>query len=70
MSLEAFIIIILVIVLIVVMSGHIYIIHTQTTNKSIPSPPNNFSSCHGDPYGCCPNTQVPKLNMIGSNCRP
>jgi len=70
MGLEIIIIVILVILLIIVMSGHIYIIETKTNQNTSQTPSEtNFSYCHGDPYGCCPNTQIPKLNVFGSNCR-
>ena len=63
MNLETGIIIILLIILVIVLSGHIYIIYTKP-----PPPPED--NCYGNKYGCCPNSQIPKLNEIGSNCKP
>lgn len=29
----------------------------------------NTSGCRDTGYGCCPYSEIPKLNEIGSNCR-
>jgi hypothetical protein len=27
-----------------------------------------IGGCAGTKYGCCPNSQIPKLNYLGTNC--
>jgi len=27
-----------------------------------------IGGCAGTKYGCCPNSQIPKLNALGTNC--
>jgi hypothetical protein len=27
-----------------------------------------IGGCAGTRYGCCPNSQIPKLNALGTNC--
>ena len=71
MELEIIIIVLLTIILFIVLSGHIYVVHKNSIQPVIDNTeePVNIGGCAGTRYGCCPNTQIPKLNMIGSNCR-
>ena len=34
----------------------------------VPAPQPSIGGCSGTKYGCCPYSQAPKLNIIGSNC--
>ena len=62
MNLGAIVIMILLIILIVLLYNHVYFV-SVTQSAQVPQ-------CENDPYGCCPNTQIPKLNAVGSNCMP
>lgn len=33
-----------------------------------PTPPKPVGGCAGTRYGCCPNTQTPRIDAKGSNC--
>ena len=33
-----------------------------------PRPPKPIGGCSGTRYGCCPNSQTPKIDQNGSNC--
>ena len=38
-------------------------------NTPPPGPgPKQSGNCIGSTYGCCPNTQTPRINQTGSNC--
>jgi hypothetical protein len=70
--LEIIIIALLVIILVIVLTGHIIVV---TKPSPVPSPtpqptpqPASIGGCAGTRYGCCPYSQAPKLNEIGSNC--
>lgn len=70
MDLQFIIVAILVIILIIVLSTHIFII-SKPVPVPVPVPvpnPNPIGGCAGTRYGCCPYSQIPKLNEIGSNC--
>ena len=69
MDLQFIIVSILVIILIIVLSRHIFII-SKPVPVPVPVPtPNPIGGCAGTRYGCCPYSQIPKLNAIGSNCQ-
>lgn len=39
------------------------------TNSPTNGPTNQpIGGCAGTRYGCCPNSQIPKLNALGTNC--
>lgn len=74
-SLEIIIIALLVIILAIVLAGHIIVISKIVPSplpprpQPGPAPQPLIGGCAGTRYGCCPNSQIPKLNEIGSNCR-
>jgi hypothetical protein len=35
-----------------------------------PNPKPLIGGCGGTQYGCCPNNKTPKIDYIGSNCKP
>jgi hypothetical protein len=76
-GLEIMIVILLIVILFIVLTGHIYIVgqpNIQPTPTPTPTPrprPNPkklIGGCEGTRYGCCPYSEIPKLNEIGSNC--
>ena len=78
-GLEIMIVILLLVILFIVLTGHIYIIAQpniqptptppQPTPQPKPKPNQLIGGCEGTRYGCCPYSEIPKLNDIGSNCR-
>ena len=73
--LEIIIIALLVIILGIVLAGHVIVVTKPVpvpvpvpTPAPTPAPQPSIGGCAGTRYGCCPYTQVPKLNEIGSNC--
>jgi len=72
-GLEIMIVVLLLVILFIVLTGHIYIV-TQPSIQPTPTPqpkpkPNQLiGGCEGTRYGCCPYSEIPKLNEIGSNC--
>jgi hypothetical protein len=74
-GLEIMIVILLIVILFIVLTGHIYIVgqpNIQPTPTPTPTPRPNpkklIGGCEGTRYGCCPYSEIPKLNEIGSNC--
>ena len=74
-GLEIMIVILLIVILFIVLTGHIYIVgqpNIQPTPTPTPRPRPNptklIGGCEGTRYGCCPYSEIPKLNEIGSNC--
>ena len=74
-GLEIMIVILLIVILFIVLTGHVYIVgqpNIQPTPTPIPNPRPNpkklIGGCEGTRYGCCPYSEIPKLNEIGSNC--
>jgi hypothetical protein len=77
-GLEIMIVVLLLVILFIVLTGHIYIVaqpNIQPTPTPQPTPQPKPKSnqliggCEGTRYGCCPYSEIPKLNEIGSNCR-
>jgi hypothetical protein len=66
------IIVLLLVILFVVLTGHIYIVAQPQTPVPQPKPTPKrkpvIGGCEGTRYGCCPYSEIPKLNEIGSNC--
>jgi len=66
--LELMIIILLFLVLFILMSQQ-----PQPMPAPAPAPAQKHkkstSGCKDTGYGCCPYSEIPKLNEIGSNCR-
>jgi hypothetical protein len=71
MDLANVIIILLLVVLIIVFLSNIVVINNP--NPPIPPPKPKpkplIGGCKGTRYGCCPNSNIAKLNRIGTNCR-
>jgi hypothetical protein len=74
-GLEIMIVILLIVILFIVLTGHIYIVgqpNIQPTPTPTPRPRPNpkklIGGCEGTRYGCCPYSEIPKLNEIVSNC--
>lgn len=74
-GLEIMIVILLIVILFIVLTGHVYIVgqpDIQPTPTPTPTPRPNpkklIGGCEGTRYGCCPYSEIPKLNEIGSNC--
>jgi hypothetical protein len=78
-GLEIMIVVLLLVILFIVLTGHIYIV-AQPNIQPIPTPPQPMpqpkpkpnqllGGCEGTRYGCCPYSEIPKLNEIGSNCK-
>lgn len=78
-GLEIMIVVLLLIILFIVLTGHIYIVAqpniqpiptTMPEPKPKPTPKSDkkIGGCEGTRYGCCPYSEIPKLNEIGSNC--
>jgi hypothetical protein len=65
--LEIIIIALLVIILVIVLTGHVIVV-TKPVPVPNPAPQPSIGGCAGTRYGCCPYSQAPKLNEIGSNC--
>ena len=38
------------------------------TPQPKPKPNQLIGGCEGTRYGCCPYSEIPKLNEIGTNC--
>jgi len=77
-GLEIMIVVLLLVILFIVLTGHIYIVAQpniqptptpQPTPQPKPKPNQLIGGCEGTRYGCCPYSEIPKLNEIGSNCR-
>jgi len=78
MDYQIIIIVLLVIILVIVLAGHILVVHVPSLQQyTLPTPIKPviiqphikpMGGCAGTKYGCCPNSQIPKLNVIGSNC--
>jgi hypothetical protein len=81
-GLEIMIVVLLLAILFIVLTGHVYIIKqpastdlpiknpdTPPVPKPIVKPNKKIGGCEGTRYGCCPYSEIPKLNEIGSNCR-
>ena len=75
-GLEIMIVILLIVILFIVLTGHVYIVgqpNIQPTPTPSPNPRPNpkklIGGCEGTRYGCCPYSEIPKLNEIGTNCR-
>jgi hypothetical protein len=78
-GLEIVIVVLLLIILFIVLTGNIYIV-AQPNIQPIPTPmpepkpkpsqksDKKIGGCDGTRYGCCPYSEIPKLNEIGSNC--
>lgn len=66
--LELMIIVLLFLVLFILMSQQ-----PQPMPAPMPAPAQKHkkstSGCRDTGYGCCPYSEIPKLNEIGSNCR-
>lgn len=68
--LEVTIIVLLLLVLFILLSHQ-----SQPIPVPIPAPApdqkhkKSTSGCKDTGYGCCPYSEIPKLNEIGSNCR-
>jgi hypothetical protein len=74
-GLEIMIVVLLIVILFIVLTGHVYIVgqpNIQPTPTPSPNPRPNpkklIGGCEGTRYGCCPYSEIPKLNEIGSNC--
>lgn len=70
-GLEIMIVILLIVILFIVLTGHVYIVgqpNIQPTPTPRPNPKKLIGGCEGTRYGCCPYSEIPKLNEIGSNC--
>jgi hypothetical protein len=74
-GIEIMIVVLLLVILFIVLTGHIYIIAQPVQNpQPVPTPqpkpkPNQLiGGCEGTRYGCCPYSEIPKLNEIGTNC--
>ena len=74
-GIEIMIVVLLLVILFIVLTGHIYIISQPNIHPIPPLPRpepksnNLIGGCEGTRYGCCPYSEIPKLNEIGSNCR-
>ena len=78
-GLEIMIVVLLLVILFIVLTGHIYIVAQpniqptpappQPTPQPKPKPNQLIGGCEGTRYGCCPYSEIPKLNEIGSNCK-
>jgi hypothetical protein len=77
-GIEIMIVVLLLVILFIVLTGHIYIIKQPVSQvvpiknpdtNSIVKPNKKIGGCEGTRYGCCPYSEIPKLNEIGSNCR-
>jgi len=77
-GLEIMIVVLLIVILFIVLTGHIYIVgqpNIQPTPNPKPNPTPSptpkklIGGCEGTRYGCCPYSEIPKLNEIGTNCR-
>jgi hypothetical protein len=78
-GIEIMIVVLLLVILFIVLTGHIYIVAQpivqpsptppQPTPQPKPKPNQLIGGCEGTRYGCCPYSEIPKLNDIGSNCR-
>jgi hypothetical protein len=79
-GIEIIIVILLLVILFIVLTGHIYIIKqpvsprvskpvSKSETKPIVKPNKKIGGCEGTRYGCCPYSEIPKLNEIGSNCQ-
>ena len=72
-GLEIMIIILLLAILFIVLTGHIYIVNqpvvTPVAPRLKPQTKPNVGGCEGTRYGCCPYSEIPKLNEMGSNCQ-
>lgn len=71
--LEIIIIALLVIILAIVLTGHVLVVTKPVPIPTPqpapqPAPQPSIGGCAGTRYGCCPYSQAPKLNEIGSNC--
>jgi hypothetical protein len=71
--LELMIIILLLLVLFILLSGNFYFVLQQPMPVPAPAPEpirkKATGGCRDTGYGCCPYSEIPKLNEIGSNCR-
>lgn len=80
-GLEIMIVVLLLIILFIVLTGHIYIVAQPNVQpipipipipepkpKPTPKSDKKIGGCEGTRYGCCPYSEIPKLNEIGSNC--
>ena len=71
MEVATIILVILIGLLIVVLSGHVIVVNKQSSYPvPVPVPVYKplIGGCAGTRYGCCPNSTVPKLNPLGTNC--
>jgi hypothetical protein len=59
------IIIFLCVLLLLSIIGHIVVIKPVPVPVPVPVP---IGGCAGTRYGCCPNSNVPKINFWGTNC--
>jgi len=69
MDLAYIIVIILLCIALLALTMHMIKNCSIPTNGPTNSPSNGpIGGCAGTRYGCCPNSQIPKLNALGTNC--
>jgi hypothetical protein len=69
MDLAYIIVIILLCIALLALTMHMIKTCSTPTNGPTNSPSNGpIGGCAGTRYGCCPNSQIPKLNALGTNC--
>ena len=65
MDLAYIIVIVLLCIALLALIMHMLKSNSTPTNSPSYGP---IGGCAGTRYGCCPNSQIPKLNALGTNC--
>jgi hypothetical protein len=68
-SIALIILIIGIILLFIAIGLHSNYYHYYPSPTPSPHNPPSYGGCAGTRYGCCPDGNTPKMNMMGSNCR-
>ena len=73
MDLAYIIVIVLLCIALLALTMHMLRTCSIPTNGPSNGPTNGptnspIGGCAGTRYGCCPNSQIPKLNALGTNC--